>query len=140
MRAVAHHLLPDALSRHGLRTALGEFCQAMRGVSFSFMGDERHLDRSRDEAIYCVAYELVNNAVKHSGAQHIQVQLMADHEGCSIVVSDDGNGRLTAEQAEGMGWRNIQERVAALNGVVDVSSRPGQGTEVSIVIPARARG
>ncbi len=140
MRAVAHHLLPDALSRHGLRTALGEFCQAMRGVSFSFMGDERYLDRSRDEAIYCVAYELVNNAVKHSGAQHIQVQLMADEEVCSIVVSDDGNGRLTAEQAEGMGWRNIQERVAAMNGVVDVSARPGQGTEVSIVIPARTRG
>ena len=138
MRAVAHHLLPDSLRRYGLRTALGEFCQALSGVSFSFLGSEDCLPRQDQEAIYCIAHELVNNAAKHSGAQHIQVQLMADEEGCSIVVSDDGNGRLTAEQAEGMGWRNIQERVAALNGVVDVSSRPGQGTEVSIVLPARS--
>ena len=138
MRNVAHHLLPDSLHRYGLRTALGEFCQTLRGVSFTFMGDESHLDRSRDEAIYCVVHELVNNAVKHSGADHIQVQLMADGEQTSIVVADDGNGSFEPDgDGEGMGWRNVQERVAAMNGVVDVSSRPGQGTEVSIVMPAR---
>ena len=136
MRNVAHHLLPDSLRRYGLRTALSEFCQTLRGVSFSFMGNEQWLDRRHDETIYCVVHELVNNAVKYAQAQHIQVQLMADEECTSIIVCDDGNGRFEPETAQGMGWHNVQERVAGMNGVVDVTSRPGEGTEVSIVLPA----
>ena len=47
-----------------------------------------------------------------------------------------GNGCFEPETAQGMGWHNVQERVAGMNGVVDVTSRPGEGTEVSIVLPA----
>ena len=51
-------------------------------------------------------------------------------------ICDDGNGCFEPETAQGMGWHNVQERVAGMNGVVDVTSRPGEGTEVSIVLPA----
>ncbi len=134
MRNVAHHLLPDSLRRHGLRTALRDYCQTMPRVSFAFLGEERHI--RHEEAIYCIVYELVNNAVKSSGAQHISVQLIIEPAYTAINVSDDGNGALCndaiAAQPAGSGLRNIRERVEAIGGTIDVLARPGQGTEVNI--------
>ena len=132
MRNVSHHLLPDSLSRYGLRTALRDFCQTLRGVSFSFTGEERHI--AHEEALYCIVYELVNNAVKSSGAEHIHVQLMVD-EGLSVVnVRDDGNGLQPQSASEGSGLNNIQERVKALGGRMDLYSEAGKGTEINIEI------
>ena len=77
----------------------------------------------------------MNNAVKSSGAEHIHVQLMVD-EGLSVVnVRDDGNGlQPQSSAAEGSGLNNIQERVKALGGRMDIYSEAGKGTEINIEI------
>lgn len=129
MRNVAHHLLPDALSRYGLRRALSDYCRTLKNVSFSFTGQERHI--AHEEAIYCIAYELVNNAVKSSGASHIHVQLMAQDALTVLNVSDDGKG-LDDTSNDGIGLSNIRERVEALGGKLDIISEAGNGTEVNI--------
>ena len=117
MRNVAHHLLPDALSRYGLRRALSDYCQTLKNVSFSFTGQERHI--AHEEAIYCIAYELVNNAVKSSGASHIHVQLMVQDALTVLNVSDNGKG-LVNTSSDGIGLNNIRERVKALGGRLDI--------------------
>lgn len=131
MRNVAHHLLPDSLRRYGLRTALRDYCHSMKNVSFAYMGQEEHVPQ--EEVIYCIVYELVNNAVKNASAQHISVQLMAEPDFTAINVSDDGSGM--ADDPEGFGLQNIRERVAAANGKLDIFSQPGQGTEINIELP-----
>jgi signal transduction histidine kinase len=131
MRNVAHHLLPDSLRRYGLRTALRDYCHSMKNVSFAYMGQEEHVPQ--EEVIYCIVYELVNNAVKNASAQHISVQLMAEPDFTAINVSDDGSGM--ANDPEGFGLQNIRERVAAANGKLDIFSQPGQGTEINIELP-----
>lgn len=133
MRNVAHHLLPESLKRYGLRFALGDYCRTMKNVSFSFVGDEKLIPNQYDEAVYCIVYELVNNAVKNAEANHIRVQLFADAETIVVNVSDDGNGGI-AVSAEGSGMRNIKERVDAIGGTFDVCSEPGKGSEVNIEI------
>lgn len=133
MRNVAHHLLPESLKRYGLRVALGDYCRTMKNVSFSFVGDEKLIPNQYDEAVYCIVYELVNNAVKNAEANHIRVQLFADAETIVVNVSDDGNGRI-AVSTEGSGMRNIKERVDAIGGTFDVCSEPGKGSEVNIEI------
>lgn len=133
MRNVAHHLLPDSLSRHGLRTALREYCQTMKNVSFAFAGDDRHIDH--EEAIYCIVYELVNNAVKSADADHIRVQMTVADDQTVINVSDDGRGLPQDVADEGMGLHNIRERVAAIGGIVDICSYPRKGTEFNIILP-----
>ena len=141
MRNVSHHLLPDSLRRYGLRTALRDFCQAQRRVSFSFMGDEQYIRHA--ETLYCIVYELVNNAIKSAQAQHISVQLIAQKEYTAVNVSDDGKGIETPpltpqpnpdpfRKEGGMGLQNIRERVEALHGRLDISSKPGEGTEINI--------
>lgn len=129
MRNVAHHLLPDALSRHGLRVALRDFCATFRNVTFSFMGNDGAT--THDEALYCIVHELVNNAVKSSGARRIQVQLINDEHYVAVNVTDDGVGGASADN-QGMGLRNLRDRVEALGGRFDLYSKPGEGTEVNI--------
>ena len=133
MRHVAHHLLPDSLSRYGIRRALSDYCRTFSNVSFSFTGEERHI--AHEEAVYCIVHELVNNAVKSADAQHIQVQLMT--AGCLTVinVSDDGKGFPSTEGHNGgIGLRDIRERVEALGGRLDIISETGKGTEINIEI------
>lgn len=133
MRNVAHHLLPESLKRYGLRVALGDYCRTMKNVSFSFVGDEKLIPNQYDEAVYCIVYELVNNAAKNAEANHIRVQLFADAETIVVNVSDDGNGGIAVSD-EGSGMRNIKERVDAIGGTFDVCSEPGKGSEVNIEI------
>lgn len=132
MRNVSHHLLPDSLSRYGLRTALRDFCATMKNVSFSFVGEEQHI--AHEEALYCIVHELVNNAVKSAQAQHIRVQLMATDEYTAVNVSDDGIGLSETDEAQGTGLSNIRERLAAIGGKIDISSAQGKGTEINIEI------
>lgn len=129
MRNVSHHLLPDSLRRFGLRTALQDYCQTMKKVNFSFYGEEKHIDH--EEVVYCIVHELVNNAVKNSEADHIQVQLVVDKDTTTINVTDDGNGNIDLS-SEGMGMGNIRERVEAIGGRMDVYSKPGEGSEINI--------
>ena len=132
MRNVSHHLLPDSLSRYGLRTALRDFCATMKNVSFSFVGEEQHI--AHEEAIYCIVYELVNNAVKSAQAQHISVQLLAADDYTAVNVSDDGIGLNEADMNQGTGMTNIRERLAAIGGKIDIAATPGKGTEINIEI------
>lgn len=132
MRGVAHHLLPDSLRRFGLRVALRDYCASLRGVSFSFLGTERHIEH--EEAVYCIVYELVNNAVKCAEAQTIRVQLTMEADYTAINVWDDGKGMDVAEQTQGAGLENIRQRVAAVGGTLHICSRLGEGTEVNVEI------
>lgn len=132
MRNVSHHLLPDSLNRYGLRFALRDFCSTFKNVSFSFIGEDKHIPH--EETIYCIVHELVNNAVKSANAKHIRVQLLCEKDYTAINVSDDGNGLLTKEKQEGMGLRNIEERIFSIGGTFDIYSKPQEGTEINIEI------
>lgn len=129
MRNVAHHFLPEALRRYGLRTALRDYCQTMKKVSFAFVGEERPIEN--EEVIYCIVHELVNNAVKSAEAEHIRVQLLVDEASATVNVTDDGNGRIDLE-SEGSGLRNIRDRVEALGGTMNVYAKPDEGSEINI--------
>ena len=126
VRNVAHHLLPDSLRRYGLRVALRDYCHAFKHVSFSFVGEEQRI--AHEEALYCIAYELINNAVRSSGASSINVQLMADAESVMLNVCDNGNG-CWAAGTEGFGLQNIRDRVAAIGGELSIFAEPGVGME-----------
>ncbi|HMX78526.1 MAG TPA: ATP-binding protein, partial [Chitinophagaceae bacterium] len=92
--------------------------------------------------IYRIVQELINNAIKHSGASHILVQLIQqDEENLNITVEDNGKGfdasQTTANTA---GLRNVSSRVKYLNGKMDIQSHPGNGTSVYIECKLTANG
>jgi len=84
--------MPDAIVRYGLKVALEDFCHAIPGTRFQFLGENPRLDNRLEVLIYRCAYELINNAVKHAHATAISVQLMVDDGIVSLTVQDNGIG------------------------------------------------
>lgn len=143
MRRVAHNMMPEILLKYGLDTALKEFCSeidrrdAIR-VQYQSAGMNNAVQQTLAVTVYRIVQELVSNAIKHSGARNVLVQVhqFSDEKLLAITVEDDGNGFDTKllDQSAGMGWRNIRSRVEFLNGRLDIQSSAGKGTSVMIEI------
>tara|TARA_Y100000310_G_scaffold325498_1_gene389051 strand:- start:3409 stop:3669 length:261 start_codon:yes stop_codon:yes gene_type:complete len=86
--------------------------------------------------LYRVTQEVLANALKHSGAQHVKVTLRFAEGRVGLDVVDDGCGFEVDAATLGHGIGNINSRVAELGGKVDLHSTPGQGTRVLVDLPA----
>lgn len=142
MRRVAHNMMPEMLLKYGLDTALKEFCSeidrsdVMR-VTYQSAGiSNATLEQTLAVTVYRIVQELVSNALKHSNACNVLVQVhrFAQEKALAITVEDDGIGfdPKQLNQSAGMGWQNIQSRVDFLKGRLDVQSSLGKGTSVMI--------
>ena len=131
LRRVAHHMMPETLVRYGLKVSLSDFCAAIPQADFHYYGEEIRLEEKTEIMVYRCIHELVNNAIKHAEATHINVQIVQEPDRLSFVVQDDGKGFDQHKVKEGMGLQNIRQRVDAFRGTLDISSS-NQGTEVHI--------
>jgi len=131
MRRVAHHLMPDSLSRFGLKTALSDFCDNYPIISFTYYGDKSRLDPRLEVMIYRSIHELVNNALKYAGASRILVQIMQESDRIAFTVQDDGCGFDASNETKGTGLRNIRNRIASFGGNIQIDSKAGEGTEIN---------
>jgi signal transduction histidine kinase len=140
MRRVAHNMMPEALVKFGLDTALKDFCNDINqtgalGITYQSIGLEgQEINQTTAITIYRIVQELINNTMKHAGAKAAIVQLTKSGNQISVTVEDDGKGFDTAilHQSKGIGWTNIQNRVDFLKGKLDVNSEAGKGTSVLI--------
>lgn len=130
LRRVAHHMMPESLLRHGLAASLGDFCNAIPGVTFYYFGTPERLPQKLETLIYRCIHELVNNALKHANATAIGVQLVREEGRVSFTVQDNGTGFDTGVENEGMGLKNVRQRVEAFGGKLDIYSSNEKGTEV----------
>ncbi len=132
MRRVSHHLMPDSLSRFGLKPAVDDFCRNFSSaVTFDYFGDETRLDPKLEVVIYRCIHELVNNAMKHSGASQIMVQIMQEPDRIAFTVQDDGCGFDLSAETKGTGLQNIRTRIASFGGNFQIDSQKNRGTEVN---------
>ncbi len=132
LRRVSHNMMPDSLSRYGLKAALTDFCNSVMGAEFNYFGSDDRLEPKLEVVIYRTVHELVNNVLKHAGATKIVIQLVQEPERIAVMVQDDGCGFDTAAESPGTGLKNIRNRVAAYNGRMDIYSKLGEGTEVNV--------
>jgi two-component system NarL family sensor kinase len=140
MRRVAHNMMPEALVKFGLDTALKDFCNDINNsgalnVNYQSIGLENAvIDQTTSITIYRIVQELLNNTIKHASAKQAIVQVSKTGEQLSVTVEDDGKGFDTSilKGTKGIGWSNIQNRVEFLKGKLDVNSEPGKGTSVLI--------
>jgi two-component system NarL family sensor kinase len=143
LRRVAHNMMPEALMKFGLDTALRDFCNSIdqSGVIQltyqSFEMDEASIPGTTAAGVYRIIQELVNNVLKHAGASKALVQLIRKGSALSITVEDNGKGfdRSILRDNNGMGYHNLQNRVTYLNGTMDIQTGEGKGTSVNIEIP-----
>lgn len=140
LRHIAHHLMPEQLLKNGLATALQDLAISIPNAKFTHFGDDRRLNQDIEVVLYRCAYELVNNAIKHAKASHIDLQLMQENHQVTLTVSDDGYGMKNEESAKteetGMGLQSIRERISHYRGTMNIIDKEGQGTEINIILPA----
>ncbi len=87
--------------------------------------------------LYKIVQELINNTIKHASASSIEIQLNAHTDMINLLFEDNGKGFVYNEKVEGIGLKNINERVTTINGTLIIDSRPNHGTLVNIVIPIK---
>jgi signal transduction histidine kinase len=140
MRLLIFELHPPLLEKEGLATALRtrlESVEARSGIKTNFItNEERRLSINTEAELYRIAQEALNNAVKHSKAQNISVNLHFGEDKFRMIIWDNGIGFDTniLEQSGGMGLRGIEARVKRINGKSDITSKQGEGTQLLVEI------
>lgn len=86
-------------------------------------------------ALYRIAQETIRNAVRHACATHIRVATVADEDGLTLTIRDDGRGFRPSEvDPNRFGLRNIASRAKAVGGTATITSSPDDGTCVQVRI------
>ena len=137
MRALIFELRPDALEKEGLVTALSRHAEALAAryhlrVATSFC-DEPAQPLEVKEALYRIALEALNNAVKHAQAAQIALRLQSEQGITTLEVDDTGIGYDPQGEYPGhLGLRSMRERAAQIGAALEIVSAPGSGARVRV--------
>ena len=143
VHALSRQLHPSILDDLGLVDALRSECASVtrrEGVAVAYRSDGVTAPLPKDVAlcIYRVAQEALRNVVKHAGTEEARVSLIGSSRELILTVQDRGVGFDAAEvrSREGLGLSSMGERVRLVRGELSVHSEPGQGTTVTVRVPA----
>jgi signal transduction histidine kinase len=148
MRLLIFELRPPVLAKIGLAAALQTRLDSveMRGgmqtqLQVEGEQDGQRLPRLVEEELYHIAQEALNNALKHSNAQHVWIHLCFSEAETLLAVRDDGVGFAFSTAGNGgLGLAGLKERAEKIRARLEIESTPGWGTLIRVVVPAEAAG
>ena len=139
VRRLAVELRPKALDDFGLVPAIerlvGTFHE-QTGIEVdleSRLGSDR-LPPEIETTLYRITQEALTNVVKHAQAKHVSIVLTRRDGSVAAVIEDDGRG-ITEAGGDGLGLLGMRERIALVDGRLEVESSPGSGTTLSFEVP-----
>lgn len=139
---ISHDLHPAKLTQLGLTTAIAELCQAPSSdhhllITFDHNAVPRSLPPGVALCLYRVAQESIQNAVRHSAAKNVRVEMTIKANEIYLGVADDGRGFAveSTRTTSTLGLVSMRERVRLVHGQMGIESKPGEGTRVSVRIP-----
>jgi signal transduction histidine kinase len=142
MRLLLYQLRPAALQHGDLIAAIDErfnLVERRLGLKATCtMAESVALDPAREDMLYRVVIEALNNSLKHANATTVQVALCCDETYLYLSVQDDGQGFDVEQTPGGMGLSGMQDRVADFGGQLTIEVPAGQGTEIRVVLPLSA--
>ena len=136
LRELARGMHPAVLADHGLSAAVRALTD--RCVVPVELRDEfaQRADPAVEAALYYTVAEALTNVVRYANASSATVSLYRA-DGCAVVeITDDGCGG--ADQGRGSGLRGLSDRLAALQGMLELESPPGRGTYLCARVPLAA--
>jgi signal transduction histidine kinase len=134
LRVLARGIHPAVLTRGGLPPAVEALAQRASIPIDVVIEMEERVTPDAEAAGYFVVAEALTNIAKYSGAARASVRVKREPDAITVEIVDDGIGG--ANPAAGSGLRGLEDRVAALDGTLEVTSSPGEGTVVFARIPA----
>ena len=140
LRSISHSIMPAPLKKLGLVAALESVIAGLNvagQIEFQLHAHNmsERIEGEKELALYNITMELINNAAKHSGAKLVSIQFIRHENTLSLVVEDDGKGFDPKQSVDGIGLKNIRERVSYFQGQMEVDSKSGGPTIISIEVP-----
>jgi signal transduction histidine kinase len=138
MQALLIELRPASLDGAGLAPALQEICAAYHdrlGVTVDASLDDVTVPAPVEHALLRITQEACANAVRHGNARRLAVSLARNDGHVELAVRDTGTGFDPAAPHAGSGLAHIRDRVAELDGTVDIDSTPGCGAALTVRVP-----
>ncbi len=136
---LSHQLHSSKLQHCGLAVALKELCEKHSKnngpvIELSARGVDSDVPPDVALCLFRVAQEALSNAVKHSLARKILVQVDQHLGRVCLTIKDEGKGFDPTIQSEGIGLTSMRERLRIIGGELLVKSSPNEGTEVSAAV------
>jgi two-component system sensor histidine kinase DegS len=109
-------------------------------ISLTVTGVEQRLKSHIEVTVFRSVQELINNAMVHGQATQIKIFLDITPSVIKCVVEDNGNGfdveeSMLGRESSFAGLKTMRERLAMLDGLLDISSSVGQETRVEFEVP-----
>jgi len=119
-----------------------------RGIEWEFKASEEmgniKLPPEQRRHLYLIFKEAINNVARHSDCRRVALEIRISNERLIGSIRDDGRGFSVAtgdgnpaNGRGGNGLRNMQSRANELGGRLDVTSHPGDGTQLNLMIPLK---
>ncbi len=146
VRDICNGLRPGVLDDLGLSAALewqvNEFASRTGiGCEIVLPSTHVHLDSGKSTAIFRIFQECLTNVTRHAQAKSVRVSLRGEDGNLFLIVQDDGVGFRESSVSNtigSLGLLGMKERAQAYGGEVIITSSPGNGTTVTIRVPAEA--
>lgn len=141
VRRISRSLLPPSLEKLGLFFALEELAnwvnksEQLKIVCWK-SGEQFRFDPKKELAVFRIIQELLNNAIKHSGAGIIHIKSrFSPNNKLMISVTDNGKGfKIEEKMVTGLGLKNLESRTQLLGAKFKLKSVPGKGTTAIIYL------
>lgn len=134
-------IYPFALQEKGLPTTLREYVfewETRNDVVVNLnIQNDRPLELETEQAVYRIIQEALANIARHSHASRVDISLNYQPQALQVSVVDNGRGFDMEQKAKGMGLRSMRDRITSIRGTMQVQSKPGQGTRVSLQAPIK---
>jgi signal transduction histidine kinase len=143
-------LRPSALDDLGLIAALRAYAERVldeRDIEFEIRSD--HFNRMSppiETTLYRIYQEGLNNVVRHARASQVRITLGQVDDLFVGKIVDNGDGfdpasiSMTGLDEHGLGLLGMQERIAQCGGTIEIESRPGCGTRITVQVPLKENG
>lgn len=142
VRRISHAIIPFELELLGLSQTLSYYTQSVStasGIDILFEFDEvpGEISPMVSLATYRIIQELLNNTLKYAGAGAVSIRCNKYEDQLQVHYTDNGVGVDLTDKTikRGIGIKNIESRVLALDGKVDFISSPGMGFSCTFSLP-----
>lgn len=140
VRTMSHQLAPPSMQVSGLRQLVQQVTDEVSKQTGLIIDTQYYdlpdtLSGETIHHLFRIVQEGLNNIVKHAHATEVDLQFFAHEKELVLTIEDNGRGFDTSKNAIGIGLQNMKVRAESLNGTIEVSSQPDNGTNIMIRIP-----
>lgn len=143
IRKLSQALLKTSAEEESLMTAIETMLQqVMLSASINVhktirLPNELLIESKVKTTVFRIVQEQLSNVIKHAEAKNLFINLEFADGALKLSIKDDGKGFHLAEKKAGLGFQNMKSRVAVMDGVINIHSKPGDGCTVEVHIPVK---